>query len=422
LTVERGEDCGGSGARPEAALSLGGTFAALSYPNYRLWFMGQLVSLVGTWMQTTAQGFLVFELTRSPAYLGYVGFATGVPSWLFMLYGGVVADRISRRTLLLATQTSMMVLAFVLAGLTFAHWIQPWHIVALAFGLGVPNAFDAPARQAFVLEMVDRPALPNAIALNSIMFNTATAVGPAAAGVAYAFFGPAWCFTLNGLSFLAVIAALLGMRLGTPPTKPRATSALDDLREGIEFVLGEVRVRTIIGLVTVTSLFGLAFSPLTPAWAVSVLHGDARTNGLLLSARGIGSVLGALLIAVLGQTAPRGILLTAGSFAFPLFVLAFAGVRAVAPALLILVGVGAGFMILANMANVLIQTLVPDALRGRVMGLYALTFFGIMPIGALLAGSVAAWAGEPAAVALGALVSLVTALALWVWVPALRRL
>src|SRR5262249_51698697 len=154
--------------------------------NYRLWFMGQLVSLVGTWMQTTAQGFLVFELTRSPAYLGYVGFAAGIPSWLFMLYGGVMAGRIPPRPLLLAAPTSIMLLAFTLAGLTFARLVQPWHLVALAFGLGVPQAFDAPARQAFVLEMVDREALPNAIALNAIMFNVATAVGPAAAGLAYA--------------------------------------------------------------------------------------------------------------------------------------------------------------------------------------------------------------------------------------------
>jgi len=187
-------------------------------------------------------------------------------------------------------------------------------------------------------------------------------------------------------------------------------------------VAGDVRVRTIIGLVTVSSLFGLAFAPLTPAWAVTILRGDARTNGLLLSARGVGAVVAALMIAVLGATAPRGILLTAGSLAFPLFVLAFAAVRWLPLALAVLVGVGWGFMILANMANVLIQTLVPDHLRGRVMGLYALSFFGFMPIGALLAGGAAAWLGEPATVALGALVSLATALALWTWVPSLRRL
>jgi MFS family permease len=184
------------------------TFAALKHSNYRLWFQGQLVSLFGTWMQTTAQGFLVFELTHSPEYLGYVGFAAGIPTWLFTLYGGVIADRVPRRTLLTVTQTSMMVLAFILAGLVFSHLVQPWHILALAFLLGVANSFDAPARQAFVGEMVAREDLTNAIALNATMFHMATAVGPAVAGFTYALFGPGWCFTLNGLSFIAVIAAL----------------------------------------------------------------------------------------------------------------------------------------------------------------------------------------------------------------------
>src|SRR3989304_5482417 len=172
-----------------------------------------MVSLVGTWMQSTAQGYLVYELTQSPAYLGYVGFAAGVPSWLFMLYGGVIADRMSRRALLVITQTCMMFLAFLLAGLTFTGRVQAWHIVVMAFLLGTANAFDAPARQAFVLEMVDRQHLTNAIALNSTMFNLATAVGPAVAGITYSLFGPAWCFTINAFSFLAVIVALLLMKL-----------------------------------------------------------------------------------------------------------------------------------------------------------------------------------------------------------------
>lgn len=398
------------------------TFAALDYPNYRRWFAGQLVSLVGTWMQTTAQGYLVFELTRSPAYLGYVGFAAGVPSWLFMLYGGVVADRIPRRTLLIATQSCMMALAFVLAALTFSHLVQPWHIVALAFGLGVPNAFDAPARQAFVLEMVEREALPNAIALNSLMFNTATTVGPAAAGIAYALLGPAWCFTLNGLSFMAVIVALSSMKLRPARARPRTTSALQDLREGFRYVAGEPRVATLIGLIAVTSLFGLAFVPLIPAWAVSVLGGDVRTNGLLLSARGVGSVLGALLVASAAGPLGRGMVLTVGSFVFPALVLVYSAVRWIPLSLLAMVGAGWGFMMLANTANVLIQTLVPDELRGRVMSIYALTFFGLMPLGALLAGSVAEALDEPLAVALGALVSLVAATIVWTWMPRLRRL
>jgi MFS family permease len=398
------------------------TFAALGYPSYRLWFSGQLVSLVGTWMQATAQGFLVFELTRSPAYLGYVGFAAGVPAWLFTLYGGVMADRIPKRRLLLATQTSMMVLAFVLAGLTFTGHVQPWHIVALAFGLGIPNAFDAPARQAFVLEMVGREALGNAIALNSVLFNVATTVGPAVAGIAYALLGPAWCFAVNGASFVAVILALLAME-PTPVAGATGTgSALAALREGLGYVLNHREIRTVLLLVAVTSLFGLAFWALTPAWAVAVLGGDARTNGWLLSARGVGSVLGGLLVASLGSGRGRGRVLTLGSFLLPLLVLVFAAVRWVPLALLAMVGVGWAFMILVNTANVLIQTLVRDELRGRVMSLYGLTFLGFMPVGALWAGTVAEGAGERVAVALGALISLGVAVVLWFRAPRLRAL
>jgi len=177
------------------------TFAALQYPNYRLWFIGQLVSLVGTWMQSTAQGFLIFDLTHSAAFLGYVSFAAGVPTWLLTLYGGLIADRVPRRKLLIMTQTTMMVLAAVLAFLSFTHRVQPWHIIVLAAFLGIANAFDAPARQSFVAEMVDRKDLTNAIALNATMFNLGVVVGPAVAGLVYAWLGPSWCFTINSISF-----------------------------------------------------------------------------------------------------------------------------------------------------------------------------------------------------------------------------
>lgn len=189
------------------------TFTALNYYNYRLWFGGQTVSLFGTWMQRTAQAYLIFDLTKSPLYLGYVGFAYGIPSWLFMLYGGAVADRSSRRKILLLAQSAMMILAFILAALTFSQIVQPWQIIVLAFLLGCANAFDAPARQAFVTELVDRHDLTNAIALNSSMINAATVIGPAVAGLTYAAFGPAWCFTINGLTFIAVIVALIMMKL-----------------------------------------------------------------------------------------------------------------------------------------------------------------------------------------------------------------
>lgn len=410
------------GTRSMPQIRLGQTFAAFRYRNYRLWFAGQLVSLVGTWMQTTAQGYLVFQLTHSPIYLGYVGFAAGAPSWLFMLYGGVIADRIPRRKLLILTQSSMMLLAFVLAGLTFTNLVRPWHIVLLALALGVANAFDAPARQSFVFEMVGREDLANAIALNSSMFNLATVVGPAVSGLVYALVGPAWCFTINGVSFMGVIVALLLMRLEPLAIQTRTTAALDDLREGLSYIWANAAIRTLIGVAAVISLFGMAYMTLIPAWAVTVLGGDETTNGWLLSARGLGALSGALMIASLGRINYKGRLLTVGMFVFPGLLLLFAVVRWLPLSLLALVGVGWGFMVLFNMANTLIQTLVSDELRGRVVSVYTLSFFGLMPVGALLAGGVAEIIGEPLTLILSALISLAFAILLWVHVPALRRL
>jgi MFS family permease len=409
----------GAQAAPLPRPSLQQAFASLKYRNYRLWFMGQLASLVGTWMQTTAQGFLVYQITSSPAFLGYVGFAGGVATWLFTLYGGVISDRMSRRTLMIITQTAMMILAFVLAALTFAHLIQPWHILVLAFLLGIANAFDAPARQSFVLEMVPREDMTNAIALNSTMFNSATAVGPAVAGLTYAALGPAWCFTVNGFSFIAVIVALALMDIEPLPPRVRATSALAELAEGLRYVRSHSAIRTLILTASVSSLFGLGYATLLPAWAVKVLHGGPDTNGFLQSARGIGSLAGALMIASLGRFRFKGKLLTLGSLVFPILLLVFAAVSWLPLALLVLVGVGWGFMVMLNMANALVQTLVSDELRGRVMAVYSLGFLGMMPVGALLAGGVAEITSEPIAAALGALAML--GFSVWLCVSAQVR-
>jgi MFS family permease len=402
------------GALPPAVRERGyrwrDTFAALQHPNYRLWFVGQMVSLLGTWMQTTAQGFLVYELTRSSAYLGYVGFATGLPSWLFTLYGGVIADRVSRRGMLVVTQTAMMVLAFVLATLTWTHVVQPWHIVMLALLLGVANAFDAPARQAFVMELVGREDLTNAIALNSTMFNIGTTVGPAAAGLVYAAFGPAWCFGINGLSFLAVIAALLAMRLPRRVIPRQVGSTMRALGEGLSFVAHHRQIRMLILGLAVTGLFGLSLMTLMPAWATRVLHGDASTNGYLLSARGLGSLAGAVMIAAFGRFKLKWRLLAIGRFVLPLAMLLFAAARLVPLALALLVVAGWAFMVVFNMTNALVQTYVPDELRGRVMGVYSLTFLGLLPVGSLLAGSLATHFGEAFAAMLGAAFILLFAL------------
>jgi MFS family permease len=312
------------------------TFAALRRRNYRLWYRGQLVSLFGTWMQATAQGFLVYELTHSPRYLGFVGFAAGVPMWALTLYGGVVADRFPRRSVMIVTQTVMMALAFILAALAFLHVVQPWHIILLALLLGTANAFDAPARQALVSELVPREDLTNAIALNSTMFNMATAVGPAVAGVAYALFGPGWCFTINGVSFVAVILALRLMELDHRVPARRAGGSFAQLTEGIRYVLREPVIRTVIGVVAVTSLCALSMATLVPAWSVKVLHGNAAVNGLLLSARGVGSLVGALLMASVARVAFRGKILTVGSLAYPILLFVFAFVRWLPGSLLML--------------------------------------------------------------------------------------
>lgn len=396
------------------------TFVAFRSPNYRLWFLGQLVSLLGTWMQITAQSFLIFELTHSAIVLGYVGFASGLPSWLLMLYGGVVADRLQRRTLLIITQSSMMVLAFVLAAITFTHLVQPWHILGLAFLLGVANAFDAPARLAFVPELVPREHLTNAIAMNATMFNLAAASGPACAGLTYALLGPGWCFVINALSFIAVVVALSLMKLHPQPRRNTEGSTFQKLSEGLRYVAHERVVLTLMLLVASTSLFAISFSTLVPAWTVNILHGDATVNGLLFSARGIGSVIGALYIASLGKSFSRGLTLCLAAFIFPILFIAFSFVRAIPLALLLLMGVGVSMILVLNLANALIQTITPDFLRGRVMGVYSLIFFGMMPVGSLWTGYLAHRIGEPSAVVFNALAMLLCAFLVWTTAPQVR--
>ncbi len=398
------------------------TFMALRHRNYRLWFWGQMISLFGTWMQSTAQAFLIFELTKSPAYLGLAGFAAGIPSWLFMLYAGVVTDRMSRRNLMIMTQTAMMILAFLTAGLTFLHIIRPWHIILLAFGFGVTNAFDAPPRQAIVQELVDSEDMTNAIALNSTMFNTGQTLGPAVGGVTYALFGPAWCFLINGLSFIAVIAALAAMKLQPFTPRPEKSSVLVDLKEGLHYVLTHSLIRTIISLVGVVSLFGISFVTLIPAWSVRILHGDSSTNGLLLSVRGLGALVSALLIASLGRFKFRGKLLSLGSFAMPVLLFAFSAVRWLPLSLMVLFGIGFAQILIFNLANASVQTLTPDKLRGRVMSIYALVFFGVMPLGALFIGTIATHAGEPTSIVINSLAILAFVTVIFLSMPKMRRI
>ena len=385
------------------------TFAALKHYNYRLWFGGQVVSLVGTWMQSTAQAYLIYQITGSPFYLGLVGFVGGAPSLLFTLFGGVVADRLPRRKLLVITQTSMMILAFILAALTFTHTVKPWHVLVLAFLLGVANAFDAPARTAFVLELVSRTDMTNAIALNASMFNIATVVGPAVAGLTYAAIGPAWCFTLNGLSFIAVIIALLLMQIKLQPQPVRRAAAWAELGEGIRYVLKNRMILSLIGSVGVVSIFGIGMMTLLPAWARDILHGGVTTNGWLVSARGLGSMISALMLAYWGLRKLRGRLWMLGALIMPVMLFLFAWIRFLPLSLIALLGVGWGFIMVTNNSQAIVQSLAPDNLRGRVMGVYTLVFFGSMPI------------GEPLTVMAGSGLLLALAIAAWIFLPDVRR-
>lgn len=398
------------------------TFAAFRYRNYRLWFFGQLTSMIGTWMQNTAQGYLVYTLTGSPAYLGYVGFTAGIPSWLFMLYGGLIADRIPRRTLMMITQTIMMILAFVMAGLVFSNIVQPWHILIMAFLLGTANAFDTPARQSFVAELVDREDMTNAIAFNATMFNAGAIIGPAIGGVIYALTGPGWCFTINGLSFIGVLGALALMHIQPMATSINRPSAIAAIFEAFRYVRAERLVLTLTASVFVYNIFGFGLITLLPAWSVNILGGDVTTNGMLLSARGVGAVIGGLMIAAIASRGKRGKMWAIGSFIVPLAIVFFALTRWLPLSLGLLGLLGFALITIMNNSNAMVQSRVPDELRGRVMGLYSLMFMGGGPIGSLLIGLLADQTSEPTTAIVCAAALLVYAILIWTRRPEVRRM
>ena len=405
--------------RQEGALAT--AFHSFRHRNYRLWFVGQLVGVFGMWTLTTAQGFLAYEITGSAALLGYLSLVNGMPSWLLMLYGGLVADRFARRGILIVTQSVSAVVALILAILTFSGAVRPGHILVLAAVSGIAVAFDAPARHAIVFDLVERDDLVNAIALNSTMFNLGTALGPAFGGMLYAAAGPGACFAVGILTPLATVTALLAMRL-TRHAAARPMGGLADMIEGLKYVRGNRDIVAIIVLVSAATMFGFSVFTLFPAWSVEILRGGAQTNGLLQSARGVGAVVAAFAIAALGsRIRVRGLPLVVSLVALPVSIGLFALARSTLVAMVALLAVG-GFMIaLYNLANSLVQTLVDDRVRGRVMGIYGLTFFGFLPLGGLLIGELAEALGPVAAVWLN--VAALAAAAAWFWVraPWLRR-
>lgn len=398
------------------------TFRALQHRNYRLYIIGQLVSLAGTWMQIVAQGWLVYELSRSEAMLGVVGFAAAIPALVITPWAGVVADRVRKRDLIVATQTAAMLLAFVLAGLTFTGLVQVWHVVALAAMLGVVNAFDGPARQAFVVELVGSDDLPNAIALNSMTFNAARVVGPAFGGILLATVGSAWCFTFNGLSFLAVIISLLVMRLPGERSSHDQRSPWQQLKSGVKYVTEHPDLRGLLLLALFFSTFGISYNTVLPSFVDRILAGGAAGFGLLTSAAGVGAVTGAFLVATYGDRGQRGKILYSAAMAFPVILTLFAWNRSFPVALVLTVLLGIGFMLQFTLINTLLQTRVANEMRGRVMSLYTLTFFGFTPFGNLALGAVSEWIGMSVAITVAAVLTLASAVVIFWRIPDLRRL
>ena len=393
---------------------------ALRHRNFRLFFGGQLVSLIGTWMQSVAQSWLVFRLTHSSVLLGLVGFASQIPVFLLAPVGGLVADRRHRLRLLVATQTASMVLAFALAALTLSGRVREWHIFVLAALLGVVNAFDIPIRQAFVVEMVAREDLVNAIALNSSMVNGARVVGPAVAGVLVATIGEGWCFFANAVSYIAVIAALLRMDVPRRALPPRASSALSHLAEGFRFVARTPPIRALLLLLGVVSFTGMPYAVLMPVFAEDILHAGARGLGILMGASGLGALLGSLALARRRGVQGLGRWVAVSTACFAMGLVLFALSRSLPLSVLILFPLGGAMIVQMAASNTLIQAMVPDALRGRVMGVYSMMFMGMAPLGAMLAGGLAGRLGAPATVAAGGIVCLAAAGVFALRLPSLR--
>jgi MFS family permease len=395
------------------------TLRALRHRNFQLFFSGQLISLIGTWMQSVAQAWLVYRLSGSALLLGAVGFSSQIPVFLIAPFGGITADRVNRQRLVIATQTTAMILAGILAWLTLSKRVEVWHIFVLAALLGVVNAFDIPGRQAFLVDMVGKEDLMNAIALNSSMFNGARVIGPAVAGILVARIGEGWCFGANAISYIAVIVGLSLMNVHCA-RRVSTHSPIEDIVEGFRWVNQTKIIRALLLLIGLVSLVGMPYTVLMPVFADKILHGGARGLGILMGATGVGALLGALTLA--SKTGVKGlgrwVAITCASFGVSLFVFSFSKSFWLSVALL----VPAGYSMMLQMAcsNTLIQTMVPDQLRGRVMALYSMMFMGMAPFGALFGGALAHRMGAPVTVAVGGVACMMGALWFWRALPVLR--
>jgi MFS family permease len=398
-------------------------FRALRHRNFRLFLGGQIVSLVGTWMQRVALGWLVYRLTHSAFLLGLVGFAGQIPSLFLSPLAGVWADRWNRHRMVIATQALSMLQALALAALVLVGSVAIWHLVALSLFLGLVNAFDVPARQAFLVQMVDgRDDLANAIALNSSTFNAARLVGPAIAGLLIVEMGEGLVFLVNGVSYVAVIAALLAIRVAPRPL-PSGPSAppWHHMKEGVAYAWSLSSIRTLLLIVGLAGFAGMPYRVLMPVFATDVLHGDAHTLGFLTGGIGVGALGGALFLAARRGVRGLGRVILVAVVMFGASIVGFSASRSFALSLLLVFFAGFGMMVQTASCNTILQTIVDDDKRGRVMSFYAAALQGTMPLGSLLAGTLAGVVGAPRTVLLGGIACLLGALGFARTLPTLRR-
>lgn len=405
------EDISGRPRRmPVGGVTWRHTFRALRHRNYRLFFWGQLVSLIGTWMQQTAMSWFVYEITGSKFLLGAVAAVGSAPMMLFSIWGGALADLYPKRSILVMTQSAQMICAFLLAAGAWAGFARPIFIIVIAALNGVAMGFDMPARQAFTVEMTSREDLLNAISLNSSIVNGARVVGPSVAGVLIGAVGVTMCFFLNGVTFIAVIAGLLMMRLPPFHRPTHLPSAGEHAWNGIVYSVQHQRVRTILLLFLAVGVFGWSYAVLMPAFAKDVLGRGPNGYGLLMSASGTGALAGALIVATWGHVLTPRKLALGGLWLFSVALLVFSLMRNFYAALVFLFIAGFGMLLFFSTSNTVLQTIVPDEMRGRVMGVWALVFGAMIPLGSVEAGAVAHWFGTPFALAFGAIVCALSAL------------
>ena len=393
-------------ARPPIRPSV---FSALRHRNFRLFYYGFVVSLIGVWMDRVAQSWLVLELTNSAFYVGLVSALSSMPVLVFALYAGAIADRVSKRNMVIATQTGAMLIAFILAALVYMHRVNIVWVMVLATALGIVTSFDIPARQSFWVELVGKDDLMNAIALNSSAFNASRVVGPAIAGLLIGAVGMGMCFLLNGVSFIGVIAALFAMDL--PPTVPPTEPArpFSNIIAGLRHIAGDVRLRTLIVNVSIFSVFGLPVLTLLPVLAKSDMGLGAIEYGWMMSAVGVGALAGALWIASGARHIPKGRLLGYSATAFGVLVMAVAYMRVFWLVMLLLAATGATMIITSALTNTLLQVIAPDHLRGRVVSVYTFAFVGMSPIGSIVSGAAAERFGPGVTLLVGGLITVIAA-------------